>query len=130
MKKALLNIDYTYDFVATEGKLTCGEPGQVLHDYILNLTKEFVEQDDYVVFPIDLHYENDPYHPETQLFPPHNIDGTKGRLLYGDLEAYYQSVKNREKVYYFDKQSNFPFEGTNLGLRFSKRNMKESILWG
>ena len=48
MKKALLNIDYTYDFVATEGKLTCGEPGQVLHDYILNLTQEFVEQGEYV----------------------------------------------------------------------------------
>ncbi|MEY9977659.1 hypothetical protein [Lysinibacillus sp. RC79] len=32
MKKALLVIDYTYDFVASDGKLTCGEPGQALLD--------------------------------------------------------------------------------------------------
>ncbi|MFB7155972.1 hypothetical protein [Lysinibacillus sp. NPDC056232] len=32
LKKALLVIDYTYDFVASDGKLTCGEPGQVLLD--------------------------------------------------------------------------------------------------
>lgn len=130
MKKALLNIDYTYDFVATEGKLTCGEPGQVLHDYILNLTQEFVEQGEYVVFPIDLHYENDPYHPETQLFPPHNIAGTEGRLLYDDLEAYYQSVKDRENVYYIDKTRYSAFAGTDLELRLRERNIEEIHLVG
>lgn len=31
-KKALLVIDYTHDFVATDGKLTCGEPGQALDE--------------------------------------------------------------------------------------------------
>lgn len=28
MKKALICIDYTNDFVASDGKLTCGEPRQ------------------------------------------------------------------------------------------------------
>ena len=28
MKRALINIDYTYDFVAEKGALTCGKPGQ------------------------------------------------------------------------------------------------------
>ena len=32
---------------------------------------------------MDLHFEEDPYHPETKLFPPHNIEGTSGRHLYG-----------------------------------------------
>ena len=48
MKKALLNIDYTIDFVAEDGALTCGEPGQILHDYIVQRTKEFHENDDYI----------------------------------------------------------------------------------
>lgn len=30
MKRALINIDYTNDFVAEDGVLTCGRPGQVI----------------------------------------------------------------------------------------------------
>ncbi|WP_369814321.1 hypothetical protein [Lysinibacillus sp. FJAT-14745] len=37
MKKALLVIDYTYDFVASDGKLTCGEPGQTLDQFRLGV---------------------------------------------------------------------------------------------
>ena len=37
--KALLNIDYTCDFVAPDGKLTAGEPAEKLHDYIVNVTR-------------------------------------------------------------------------------------------
>lgn len=130
MKKALLNIDYTNDFVADEGRLTCGKPGQILHDYILNLTKEFVEHHDYVVFAIDLHFEQDPYHPETKLFPPHNIQGTDGRLLYGNLEAYYQGVKDRENVYYIDKTRYSAFAGTDLEIRLRERGIEELHLVG
>lgn len=50
MKKALLNVDYTNDFVAKDGALTCGKPGQDLHDYILQITKEFYSNGDYVAF--------------------------------------------------------------------------------
>ncbi len=32
MKRALINIDYTYDFVAEAGALTCGRPGQVIEN--------------------------------------------------------------------------------------------------
>lgn len=28
-KKVLIHIDYTHDFVASDGVLTCGEPGQI-----------------------------------------------------------------------------------------------------
>jgi hypothetical protein len=28
MKRALINVDYTIDFVAEDGTLTCGKPGQ------------------------------------------------------------------------------------------------------
>lgn len=31
-KRALINIDYTVDFVAKNGALTCGEPGQAIEE--------------------------------------------------------------------------------------------------
>ncbi|MEM1506591.1 isochorismatase, partial [Domibacillus sp. 8LH] len=47
-KRALINVDYTYDFVAEDGKLTCGEPGQAIEDNIVSLTEEFITAGDYV----------------------------------------------------------------------------------
>ena len=84
--KALINIDYTNDFVAENGALTCGEPGQAIEEEIIRLTKKFIDHNDYVVFAIDMHKENDDLHPETKLYPPHNIEKTAGRLLYGKLQ--------------------------------------------
>src|SRR5690606_6078590 len=101
MKKALIVIDYTYDFVADNGKLTCGKPGQAIEKNISTLIEQFIEHNDVVVFANDLHFENDPYHPESKLFPPHNIVGTKGRELYGSVKELYETYKDR--VISFDK---------------------------
>lgn len=130
MKKALLNIDYTYDFVAEYGALTCGEPGQVLHDYIVGLTKEFHDNGDYVAFLIDLHFENDTRHPESKLFPPHNIARTAGRELYGELEELYQEIKDSEHVEYFDKTRYSAFTGTQLELKLREREIEELHIVG
>ena len=35
MAKALISIDYTYDFVADDGKLTAGKPAQAIEDLSL-----------------------------------------------------------------------------------------------
>lgn len=130
MKKALLNIDYTNDFVAEDGTLTCGKPGQVLEDYIVQLTKEFHEQGDYIAFLIDLHFENDTHHPESELFPPHNIAGTEGRNLYGQLETLYQEIKDDANVEYFDKTRYSAFTGTNLELQLRARKIEELHIVG
>lgn len=130
MKKALLNVDYTNDFVAVDGALTCGKPGQDLHDYILNLTKEFYLNGDYVAFLIDQHFENDTFHPESKLFPPHNIDGTDGRKLYGELENLYQEIKEGKNVEYFDKTRYSAFAGTNLELKLRERGIEEVHIVG
>ncbi len=66
---ALLIIDYTNDFVADKGALSCGEPGQKLEPSILKLADKFVANGDWVILPTDVHKPNDPYHPETKLFP-------------------------------------------------------------
>ena len=102
-KRALINIDYTYDFVADAVALTCGEPGQAIEKRISELTEEFIKKGDYTVFAIDVHDEGDALHPETKLFPPHNIRGTRGRDLYGALQSVYEMNKDLENVYYIDK---------------------------
>src|SRR5690625_3741751 len=103
MKRALINVDYTYDFVAEDSNLTCGEPGRAIEEQIVNVTKEFIEAGHYVTFGIDAHIKEDELHPETELFPPHNIVGTKGLELYGSLKPLYEQHKDDPNVYYFHK---------------------------
>ena len=40
MTKALISIDYSYDFVADDGKLTAGKPAQAIEDRIAQVTQE------------------------------------------------------------------------------------------
>ena len=40
--KALISIDYTYDFVADDGKLTTGKAGQVIEQAMTTHTKKFI----------------------------------------------------------------------------------------
>lgn len=129
-KKALLNVDYTVDFVADDGKLTCGLPGQKLEEAIVHITKKFIEADDYVVFAIDKHEENDPYHPESKLFPVHNVDGTPGRDLYGALQDLYETHKQAPNVYYMDKTRYSAFAGTDLEIRLRERQIEEVHIVG
>ncbi|MDM5316333.1 isochorismatase family cysteine hydrolase [Fictibacillus sp. b24] len=130
--KALIVIDYTNDFVADEGKLTCGKPGQIIEERIVSLTKEFLRNEDYVVFAVDVHEENDQYHPESKLFPPHNIRNTEGRELYGKLNDVY--TKNRadlaKQIHWLDKTRYSAFAGTNLELKLRERNIQELHLTG
>ncbi|NBJ69993.1 MULTISPECIES: isochorismatase family cysteine hydrolase [Clostridia] len=130
MKKALLNVDYTIDFVAADGKLTCGSPGQAIEDKVVSLTKRFIENGDYVVFAIDAHEEGDPFHPEANLFPPHNIIGTSGKNLYGKLATVYHEHQFKENVYYFDKTRYSAFAGTDLEIKLRERGIQELHIIG
>lgn len=128
--QALLNIDYTRDFVADDGKLSCGAPGQALEDAIIHITDAFIEAGDEVFFAIDAHTENDPYHPEAKLFPPHNIIGTPGRALYGKLAEVYARHRDKAYVHYFDKTRYSAFVGTPLETKLRERGITELHLVG
>ncbi|MDG5787544.1 cysteine hydrolase [Evansella sp. AB-P1] len=130
--KALIVIDYTNDFIADDGKLTCGERGQSIEQRITEITREFVEAGEYVVFTIDIHDENDNYHPERSLFPLHNIRGTKGRKLYGELEKYYNEALHDGKtnVHWIDKTRYSAFTGTDLEVKLRERRIEELHLIG
>ncbi|MGM0125248.1 isochorismatase [Enterococcus sp. AZ194] len=128
--RALLSIDYTNDFVATEGQLTTGLPGQAIEEALVSLTQSFIESGDYVVFAIDAHDATDTYHPENKLFPPHNLIGTKGRELYGKLFDVYQENKTNPRVYWIDKRHYSAFSGTDLAIRLRERGITELHLAG
>ncbi|HZG70445.1 MAG TPA: isochorismatase family cysteine hydrolase [Chondromyces sp.] len=128
--KALVNIDYTVDFVADDGALTCGEPGQNVEGEIVRITEDFIKSGDLVVFAIDGHQAGDPYHPETKLYPPHNIHGTAGRDLYGSLNDVYQKNKENPMVIWMDKTRYSAFAGTNLELLLRERGIQEVHLVG
>ncbi|MEH7438877.1 isochorismatase family cysteine hydrolase [Neobacillus drentensis] len=128
--KALINIDYTVDFVADNGALTCGKPAQVIEEKITQLTNEFIENGDYVVFAIDVHDQGDEYHPETKLFPPHNLRGTSGRDLFGALKDEYEKNKDQENVVFMDKTRYSAFAGTDLEIKLRERGITEVHLVG
>jgi nicotinamidase-related amidase len=128
--RAFINIDYTYDFVADAGALTCGVPGQRIEGKIIELTKEFIQNGDYVVFAIDVHDKGDEYHPETKLFPSHNLRGTSGRDLFSALQEVYEENKQLENVAYMDKTRYSAFAGTDLEIKLRERGITEVHLVG
>ncbi|MBY6035891.1 cysteine hydrolase [Fictibacillus nanhaiensis] len=130
--KALVVIDYTNDFVADEGKLTCGKPGQQIEDRMANITEDFIKNGEFVVFAVDVHDKNDPYHPESNLFPPHNIRHTEGRDLYGRLKDVYENHidKLNKQVMWMDKTRYSAFAGTDLEIKLRERKITEVHLAG
>lgn len=129
-KNALIIVDYSVDFIADNGKLTCGEPGQAIEDYILSRIETYLDQQEDIFFTMDVHYENDQFHPETQLFPPHNIYGTNGRSLYGKIGAIYEKHKYNSQVHYLDKTRYDSFYGTPLDSLLRERDIKNVEIVG
>lgn len=129
-KTALLIIDYTNDFVADKGALTCGEPGQVLAPAIVDLAETMFKQGDWILLPTDLHTPHDPYHPESKLFPPHNVRDTWGRELYGPLKPWFEAHQAQPTVWQFDKTRYSAFAGTDLDLRLRERGITTLHLVG
>lgn len=130
MTKALLSIDYTYDFVADDGCLTAGKAAQAIETALVELTQSAYEAGDYIFFTIDGHDKGDTFHPETGLFPPHNIKGTRGRQLYGQLADLYETIAGDARVLWLDKRHYSAFSGTDLDIRLRERQVTTLMLTG
>lgn len=128
--KALISIDYTNDFVATNGALTTGSTGQAIEQALFDVTELFTRNQDFVVYAIDGHDQKDAYHPENNLFPPHNLIGTEGRKLYGKLAEMYEKSHEEATVYWIDKRHYSAFSGTDLDIRLREREITEVHLVG
>ncbi|CAM3722325.1 cysteine hydrolase family protein [Alkalicoccus chagannorensis] len=127
--EAWIIIDYTEDFVADDGRLTCGERGQAIDSAVAGLIEQAVEQQDFLVFAVDAHEQQDPWHPETNLFPPHNIIGTKGRRLYGQTGETMAELEP-EQYYWMDKSRYSAFAGTPLAQKLRERGITSIHLAG
>ncbi|GGE38031.1 cysteine hydrolase family protein [Streptococcus himalayensis] len=130
MPKALISIDYTIDFVADEGKLTAGLPAQAISERICQVTREAFQRGDYIFFAVDGHEVEDSFHPESKLFPPHNLMGTSGRHLYGPLAGFFEETKENNRVFWMDKRHYSAFSGTDLDIRLRERRVDTVILTG
>lgn len=128
--KALISIDYTVDFVADEGLLTAGQPAQAIEEAISRVTQEAYDRGDYIFFAIDGHEVEDSFHPESKLFPFHNILGTPGRDLYGQLDKVYQEIADSPRVFWMDKRHYSAFSGTDLDIRLRERGVQTVVLTG
>jgi nicotinamidase-related amidase len=130
MTKALISIDYTNDFVADGGKLTAGKAAQAIEIAIAEITQKAYDAGDYIFFAIDGHDIGDDFHPETKLFPPHNIIGTAGRDLYGKLGDVFESITTDKRVFWMNKRHYSAFSGTDLDIRLRERHVTKLVLTG
>lgn len=128
--EALLIVDYTNDFVADKGALTVGKPGQIIEPQLISLANEINQNGGWVILPTDVHVPNDPYHPGSKLFPPHNVVNTWGRQFYGELQDWFTAHQNDEQVYMYDKTRYSAFAGTDLDLRLRERHVDTLHLVG
>jgi len=124
--KALIVIDFTRDFVT--GALPVGQPAVEIQETVAAITEAYLHNKDEVIMAVDLHEENDPYHPETVLFPPHNIRGTEGRELYGRLAEVME--KRANEIRWMDKTRYSAFCGTDLELKLRERGITDIALIG
>jgi nicotinamidase-related amidase len=130
MDKALLVIDYTYDFIADDGLLTCGKPGQEIEGAIVSLLQQFITEGQYIVIANDIHTANDAYHPELKLFPPHTLVKTNGRALYGQVRAAATLLRKKNNAHFIDKTRYSAFAGTDLEIKLRERGIKQVHLVG
>ena len=110
MTRALIVVDMTYDFLADDGALTGGLPGQQAVQPVLDLLREFAETGELIVFACDAHTVDD---PEFALWPPHCVIGTKGAMLYGQLADFYNRHQS-DRVRYLPKTKYDAFFDTPL----------------
>lgn len=128
MKKALLIIDYVYDFVADEGNLTCGIPAQSIESYIVTQIQSFQANNDFIVVATDYHQKDDCYNKERTMFPLHCYD-EKGQALYGNVETTIKDIPSNQKLQ-INKNRYSAFYGTPLDLKLKERSVTELHLVG
>ncbi len=110
-KEALLIVDMSNDFVADDGTLTVGKPAQAIVSYIKETAQAFLDNGQVVVVSMDAHEENDPHF---DLWPAHNVTGSYGQQLYGELKDWFEANQNHDQLYYQAKTNYNAFFKTGL----------------
>lgn len=107
--RALLIVDMSNDFVAPNGSLTVGERAQKIVPNIMKHIEEF--KNDTIIFCNDTHKKDDDHF---KLWTPHNVIGTEGIKVYGELGEFLEKHNNDMNVYYVPKGEYDAFYQTDL----------------
>ncbi|WP_054950606.1 cysteine hydrolase family protein [Numidum massiliense] len=89
MSKALIVVDMIHDFVADDGTLTCGLPGQKIVGNIVREIYRAVEEGGHVFLLGDHHEPDD---PEFAMWPKHAVKGTPGAAWVAPIDEAYREL--------------------------------------
>lgn len=122
VKEALIIVDMSNDFVGDNGSLTVGKPAQEIIPYINDLATRFLAEGNIVIVSMDAHQKNDSHF---ELWSSHNVVGTEGQQLYGDLYDWFQDNKNHNNLIYKSKTNYNAFFQTDLAETLKKLEVKK-----
>ncbi|MFZ3588545.1 cysteine hydrolase family protein [Bacillus sp. DJP31] len=126
-REALLIIDMSNDFVSSEGNLTVGKPAQDIVSAIIASANDFLNRDQVVVVCMDAHEEEDAHF---ELWPAHNVKGTWGQELFGELQEWFNVNQNHPNVLYIGKPEYDAFFQTELDEKLKSHNVSKVHLTG
>lgn len=126
-REALLIIDMSNDFVSTEGNLTVGKPAQDIVYKIIESANDFLNRDQVVAVCMDAHEKEDAHF---ELWPAHNVKGTWGQELYGELQEWFIENQHNPNVIYVGKPEYDAFFQTELDEKLKERNVTSVHLTG
>jgi len=132
MPKAFIINDYQNDLISEDGALFCGKEAQSIDSAICDYIERFIVNGDFVAVCMDTHRLNDPYHPETALFPPHSLQGCSGHKLYGKVAEKVAKLQTQvpQQIVLIEKCRYSAFSGTPLDIWLRSRRVQELTLAG
>lgn len=111
VSKALIVVDMIYDFIADDGALTCGKPGQAIVDNIVQAIHDTIANHGYVYLCGDTHEQDD---PEFEAWPVHAVKGTKGAEWLEPIQKAYDQHKESGRIHIVNKTKYDAFFRTPL----------------
>ena len=132
MSKALLIIDYSHDFIADDGALSCGKPGQNIDKSLAEAVNNAAQEGGFIFIINDEHETGDVYHPESKLFPPHNIKDSLGAEIYGETGRAVKTLRDAgyDKICCLPKTRYSAFFATPLSMLLHTRGVDHVVVAG
>ena len=96
-------------------------------DDVLETVKIFYEKGLPVVFAMDAHEVNDSHFI---LWPVHNVKGTWGQEMYGDLKPWYDAHSDDDNVFMVEKSEYDAFYETELAQILKLKGVDEVLVCG
>lgn len=111
MKKALIVVDMIHDFIADDGALTCGKPGQAIVPNIVQEMNDTVAAGGTVYLSGDYHEPDD---AEFAAWPVHAVKDTPGAAWVQPIEDAYNALAHTGRIKKLHKTKYDAFFRTEL----------------